>query len=70
MRFRDPETGEVFTTIRDVLSAFCNKFNSPCTQCPVAGKDRNCFATIRRDPAKAARKMGYEVIEDENPVCR
>lgn len=63
MKFRDPKTEEVFEDIQNARIAFC--MGRMCSEnCPFG-----CAATVERNPAEAARRMGYEVVEDrEEPM--
>lgn len=68
MKFRDPETGEVYDADDALDSVFeCNCCN-PGT-CPI-GKEAFisgycCADYTKSHPNEAARLMGYEVVEDE-----
>ena len=59
MKFRDTETGDVFEDIVIAKKEYCHKTDY-CEKCPIG-----CFEFARKNPAEAARLMGYEVIEDE-----
>ena len=60
MRYRNPETGEVFETIEKARKEYCEgkKF---CSECQFS-----CLLFAERHPAEAARLMGYEVIDDSS----
>ena len=70
MKFRDPETGEVYDADDALDSVFeCNCCN-PGT-CPI-GKEAfisgySCADYTESHPHEAARLMGYEVVEDDMP---
>lgn len=70
MKFRDPETGEVYDADDALDSVFeCNCCN-PGT-CPI-GKEAfisgySCADYTKSHPNEAARLMGYEVVEDDEP---
>jgi hypothetical protein len=70
MKFRDPETGEVYDADDALDSVFeCNCCN-PGT-CPI-GKEAfisgySCADYTESHPHGAARLMGYEVVEDDEP---
>ena len=72
MRFRS-KTGEVALTIEQALGQFCDS-KKDCDYCelrePVqqyAGTKRPCHEYVRANPHEAARLMGYEVVEDDEP---
>ena len=60
MKFRDPETGDVFEDIVIAKKEYCHKTDY-CEKCPIG-----CFEFARKNPAEAARLMGYEVIDDSS----
>ena len=66
MKFRDPETGEVYQNICDAYVAFrCPCF---CYECPLT-KERGameCNDWVMENPVEAARLMGYEMVEDDS----
>ena len=68
MKFRSPKTGEIYQTIVDAFRAY----QCPCTcaDCPLtpARGAQDCVTWTRSNPRKAARIMGYEVIEDDDPA--
>lgn len=69
MKFRNPETGEVFT---ERSWKFCGKYRAkPSNECPVSiyrnGANQTCVEFIDGAPYAAARIMGYEAIEDSPP---
>lgn len=58
MKYRDPETGEVFEDIQHARIAFC--LGRICSEdCPFG-----CTAMMEQDPARAARLMGLEEVEE------
>ena len=70
MKFRNPETGEVYRNILVAMDFHCDEYE--CEDCkmkePVQeyrGIKNPCRAFCVEHPAEAARLMGYEVIEDE-----
>lgn len=72
MKFRS-KTGEVALTIEQALEQFCDS-KKDCDYCelrePVqqyAGTKRPCHEYVRANPYEAARLMGYEVVEDDEP---
>ena len=70
MKFRDPEKGEIYDFEgRDCLtSGFCVGIR--CEACPIRrhrGK-MSCREYVLNNPNTAARLMGYEVIEDDDPA--
>lgn len=68
MKFRNPKTGEIYQTIVDAFRAY----QCPCTcaDCPLtpARGAQDCITWTRSNPRKAARIMGYEVIENNIPA--
>ena len=72
MKFRS-KTGEVALTIEQALEQFCDS-KKDCDYCelrdPVqqyAGTKKPCHEYVRANPHEAARLMGYEVVEDDEP---
>lgn len=72
MKFRS-KTGEVALTIEQALEQFCDS-KKDCDYCkllePVqqyAGTKMPCHEYVRANPHEAARLMGYEVVEDDEP---
>ena len=64
MKFRNPETGEVFDVSDGApLTGFC--IGIMCYNCPIGGGHPYCKQFINEQPHEAARLMGYEVAEDE-----
>lgn len=68
MKFKNPKTGEIYWVIRDNCDAsgFCSAVD--CSECPINGMASNCSAWVNTNPYKAARLMGYEVVEEESFV--
>lgn len=64
MKFRNPETGEVFENTCDDVT-FCGQYKR-CIGCPIGDAKQNCECTywINHHPHEAARLMGYEVVEE------
>lgn len=68
MKFRNPETGEVFKNLQQASDAFCSTYDSYCQGCPIdkANGGRACRAWIQEHPHEAARLMGLEVLEENS----
>ena len=70
MKFRDPEKGEIYDFEgRDCLtSGFCVGIR--CGACPIRRRrgEMSCREYVLNSPNTAARLMGYEVIEDDDPA--
>ena len=70
MKFRNPETGEIFENIGDVIDTVCQQKESCGYWCslrvykPIPG----CRDFANMHPREAARLMGYEVVEDDAPT--
>ena len=66
MKFRNPETGEVFDSLREASDKFCSDHDCFWRECPLdkANESRACWDWIQEYPIEAARLMGYEVVED------
>ena len=68
MKFRNPETGEIFCSIIRLLNSFCD--GRTCTGCAlrepvIACADTyHCYVWVVEHPAEAARLMGYEILDD------
>lgn len=69
MKFRNPKTGEVYRYIVDAFDSYCN---GVCEMCNIKehthgynGLANPCTWYCVKNPEKAARLMGYEVIGDE-----
>ena len=72
MKFRNPETGEVFDCINEALNQYC--FGKACNEqsCKLEKYDgfkQTCSMWAEDHPHEAARLMGYEVVEDEPNVA-
>lgn len=67
MKFHNPETGEVFHTIRQAVQNHCS-FHCNDRVCPY-WENAGCVGMLKRytvdNPHEAARLMGYEVVEDD-----
>lgn len=68
MKFRNPQTGEIYQTTVDAFQA--HKCPCMCADCPpVLIRNRlDCAMWTYSHPLTAARLMGYEVIEDDDPA--
>lgn len=68
MKFRNPKTGKIYQTIVDAFQA--HKCPCMCADCPpVLIRNRlDCAMWTYSHPLTAARLMGYEVIEDDDPA--
>ena len=66
IKFRNPETGEVFNNLQQASDAFCLTYDSFCHGCPIdkASMGHSCLAWIKEHPHKAARLMGFEAVEE------
>lgn len=71
MKFRNPETGEVFEDIGDAFGKFCDEQNhcsSRNSKCPmfdmILSSPLSCTDWAHSNPLRAAELMGYEVIDD------
>ena len=66
MKFRNPETGEVFEDMTAARFAFCRMQCKPCPiSCFQNEDETRCDIFCCDHPREAARLMGYEVVEDE-----
>lgn len=66
MKFRNPNTKEVYEVVHNncEASGFCA--NLSCLFCPISNKTKGmCSTWINDNPNEAARLMGYEVVEDD-----
>ena len=63
MKFRNQETGEVFSTITGAWTAFMCP--GPCGDCNLQRGSTCEKEWIEAHPNEAARLMGYEVVEDD-----
>lgn len=57
MKFRNPETGEVFET-------HCDTCGAGSSGCKLVWKNVSC-GRLKGNPHEAARLMGFEVVEDD-----
>lgn len=69
MKFRDPVTQKVFSGIVDANDYFCAKSAVECNSCPLdipshQQKKISCESWCKTNQEKAARLMGYEVVEE------
>ena len=62
MKFRNPKTGEVFSTITGAWTAFMCP--GPCGDCNFQIGSTCEREWIESHPREAARLMGYEVVEE------
>ena len=62
MKFRNPETGEAFSTITGAWTAFMCP--GPCGDCNLQIGSTCEREWIESHPSEAARLMGYEVVEE------
>lgn len=68
MKFRNPETGEVFDVSNGAPgTGFCCGIR--CYDCPIRSVHPYCKKFINDHPHQAARLMGYEVVEDDPSVA-
>lgn len=69
VKFRNSKTGEVFEDLGAARFAFCNQ---KCRECPIScfknDDGTRCDAYCVHHAWKAAKLMGYEVVEDSNEV--
>ena len=65
MKFRNPKTGEVFPTITEAWTAFMCP--GPCGDCNLQIGSTCEKEWIASHPNEAARLIGYEVVEDNEP---
>lgn len=68
MKFRNPDTGEVFNNLQQASDAFCSTYDSYCQGCPIDKVNGGCacWDWIQEHPYEAARLMGYEVVEENS----
>ena len=68
MKFRNPETGEVFLSISSAADYFCRENDCFLQTCPLKGQTDGepCADWANAYPRVAARLMGYEVVEDDS----
>lgn len=69
MKFRNPKTGEIYNVIDGCTnSGFCTDIS--CCNCGIREKRdylQSCANWVNENPEEAARLMGYEVVDDEEP---
>ena len=68
MKFRNPETNQIFVNICATYTDFCNARDCD-TDCPLDAPTRkggyqSCWTWVIHHPVEAARLMGYEIVED------
>lgn len=64
MKFRNPNTGEVFDKLSE---KFCGEYYyKPCRDCPLDIEEQECDDFAIEHPHEAAHMMGYEVVEDDD----
>lgn len=70
MKFRNPETGEMFLSISSAADYFCRENDCFLQTCPLKGQTNGepCADWVNAYPREAARLMGYEVVEDSKVV--
>ena len=59
MKFRNPETGEVFET-------HCDTCGAGSSGCKLVWKNVSC-GRLKENPHESARLMGFKVVEDDEP---
>ena len=74
MKFKNPETGEIFDTIEAARQNYCRSFtvvgcvNGCCKLSKnICGSLRSCTKLCREQPEAAALLMGYRVMEGDPP---
>ena len=67
MKFRNPETGEVFVNELLMQADYCIGKECFCG-CVLQKYVPNCSKFVKDNPHEAARLMGYEVVEDDKVV--
>ena len=67
MKFRSPD-GRIFDNIRDAFFLYCSYHtcNNACAYNEIR-KGGPCVAYAEQNQREAARLMGYEIIEDDQP---
>lgn len=66
MKFKDPETGTIFSDLIGVYQLFCHRYSCKNRKFSNARDTKDgCWGFVYKHPKEAARLMGYEVIEDE-----
>lgn len=68
MKCRDPKTGEVFENIETAIWNDCRRRVACDADCALfdTRKSSACYDYVISHPAEAARRMGYEVVEDDS----
>lgn len=68
IKFRNPDTGEIFNNLQQAADVFCLNYDSYCHGCPIdkANGGRACRDWIQKHPHEAARLMGLEVVEENS----
>lgn len=76
MKFRNPETGEMYIGILNAMNHYCDS-KKDCDDCQIKepvqvykGQKHPCYAYVADNPHEAARLMGYEVVEDGNVLTK
>ena len=71
MKFRNPETGEMYIGILNAMNHYCDS-KKDCDDCQIKepvqvykGQKHPCYAYVAENPHEAASLMGYQVVEDE-----
>lgn len=71
MKFRNPETGEMYVGILNAMNHYCDS-KKDCDDCQIKepvqvykGQKHPCYAYVADNPHEAASLMGYQVVEDE-----
>lgn len=67
MKFRNPETGEVYPNVKTALDSIPCQLKISCEDCKFKG-NKCTEKWVNEHPYEAARLMGYEVVEDSNRV--
>ena len=70
MKFRNPETGEMYVGILNAMDHYCDS-KEDCDDCQIKepvqvykGQKHPCYAYVADNPHEAARLMGYQVVEE------
>ena len=69
MKFRNPETGEVYQNARAALDSFPCPQRVSCENCKFGG-NKCTEKWVNEHPHEAARLMGYEVVEETHANTR